>query len=423
VNTNTKILGAATAALLLAGGITAVHAATTSTTASCTSAPTVSNVTAGQRITIVWTVPKLPAVTKTVTVTATPTPDPTPTDPPVDTTPTPPASDTPTPTPSDTPSDTPTETPTTSAPVDSGPCPASTPNTPGGPDNAGGCFPGTGNTGIPAGTTLKRVPQDVTSATQAGGTNTGWTWDGNGIKVTAKGAVLANLDVSGGVSQEQDAMQITAVRFRCTNIDGGNFCGALGADSTMTDSEIGGGADGHTFINSQGFWVGGSSAHNVIRRVEIHHIVHGLHIDGGTTVEDSYIHDMPAGDKAGNDPGTAHTDGVFVSTGSNMVFRHDTFANAANNCELFVQDYDNTAEGVSNLSVLSSLFIPTNRNGQQSSFGAGIENKDIKGPATIHVRDNVFGKGFQVTPIEAPTGADVVNNKNTDGSPAAVDWR
>jgi hypothetical protein len=158
-------------------------------------------------------------------------------------------------------------------------------------------------------------------------------------------------------------------------------------------------------------------------RIEVHHIVHGLHIDGGTTLEDSYIHDMPAGDKAGNDPGTAHTDGVFVSTGGNMVFRHDTFANAANNCELFVQDYDNTAEGVSNLSVLGSLFIPTNRNGQQSSFGAGIENKDIKGPATIHVRDNVFGKGFQVTPIEAPTGADVANNKNTDGSPAAIDWR
>jgi hypothetical protein len=409
---------------LVAFGVPKAWAAVTATTASCTRSPVVTDTTAGSKITVVCTVPKPAPVTTTVTVpgpTVTVTATPSPTDTPTETASETP-SDTVTPDPTPTaPEPTPSEAATTAAP--SGPCPVATPLAPGGPDNAGGCYPGPGNTGIPAGTTLKRVPQDVTSAAQAGGGNTGWTWDGNGIKVTQVGAVLSNLDVAGGVSQEQDSMQVSRVRFRCTNIDGGNFCGALGANSTMTDSEIGGGVDGHTFINSQGFWVGGSTAKNVLTRLEVHHIVHGLHIDGGTTLEDSYIHDMPAGDKAGNDPGTAHTDGVFVSTGGNMIFRHDTFANAANNCELFVQDYDGTAEGVHDLAVLGSLFIPTNRNGQQSSFGAGIENKDIKGPATIHVRDNVFGKGFQVTPIEVPTGADVANNKFTDGSAAAIDWR
>lgn len=308
----------------------------------------------------------------------------------------------------------------------SGPCPSATLGAPGGPDGSGGCWPGAGNTGVPAGVKLKRVPQDVTSAAQAGGANSGWTYDSStgSLRITAAGATISGVDVRGGIdsSTAKSRMTVTDSRFRCSTIDDGNFCGALGDHSTMTDSEIGGGDNGTTFINSPGFWVGDSSAASTLRRVDIHHIVHGLHVDGGTTVVDSYIHDMPAGDRAGSDDGSAHTNCVFVSTGGNMAFRHSTFDKCGNNSGIFVQNYANTAEGIFNLTVEKSLFLSTNRNGQRSSYGVGIENKAIKGASSIHVRDNVFGQGWDVAPIEAPSGADVSGNTYVNGGGAPVVW-
>lgn len=319
-----------------------------------------------------------------------------------------------------------TATAPTVSPSGPGACASATPNLPDGPGPQGGCWPGAATTGIPAGVMLKRVPQDVTSAAQAGGANTGWTWDAaaGSIRITAAGATISAVDVSGGIvtSTIRPNMTVADTRIRCTAIDSGAFCGALGANSTMRDSEIGGGADGKTYINSQGFWVGDSSANNVISRVDIHHIVHGLHVDGGTTLEDSYIHDMPAGDHAGNDGGNGHSDGIFVSTGGHMTFRHNTFDQAANNCSIFVQDYDGTAEGIYDLTVRSSLFISTRRNGQASSFGVGIENKAITGADTIHVLDNVFSRGWEVAPIEAPVGSQVSGNSYVDGGAADIVW-
>src|SRR3954467_1078951 len=101
-----RALLAILAALLVSCGITAVvHAATTN--AACTASPVVSDTGTGQRITVVCTVPKPPAVTVTSTTTATVTV----TASPLETgTPPPTPSVTPTPTPTPTPSPTPTPT-------------------------------------------------------------------------------------------------------------------------------------------------------------------------------------------------------------------------------------------------------------------------------------------------------------------------
>jgi hypothetical protein len=75
-----------------------------------------------------------------------------------------------------------------------GACRSSTPNTPDGPDPWGGCFPGPLSTGVPVGTTLTRVPQDITSGP-------GWVWvvSDQIILVTGDNTILSNLNVTGGV--------------------------------------------------------------------------------------------------------------------------------------------------------------------------------------------------------------------------------
>ena len=54
-------------------------------------------------------------------------------------------------------------------------------------------YPDATNTGIPAGTVLKRVPQDVTSGP-------GWVWDSRGWLQASSGAVVKNLIVSGSIN-------------------------------------------------------------------------------------------------------------------------------------------------------------------------------------------------------------------------------
>jgi hypothetical protein len=101
-----------------------------------------------------WTSSCGPAPTSSGTPTATTT---SPTTPPVTTTApattTPPATTTSSP-PTTTPAATTTAPPTTTASTPPGLCPVAGANKPGAADPWGGCFPGPGNTGVPAGTTL-----------------------------------------------------------------------------------------------------------------------------------------------------------------------------------------------------------------------------------------------------------------------------
>ena len=54
-------------------------------------------------------------------------------------------------------------------------------------------YPDASNTGVPAGVSLRKVPQEVTSGT-------GWKWDSRGwLQVTADGAVVEDLVVDGTI--------------------------------------------------------------------------------------------------------------------------------------------------------------------------------------------------------------------------------
>jgi hypothetical protein len=246
----------------------------------------------------------------------------------------------------------------------------------------------------------------------------GWRSDSSGnIWVDAPDTTLDGLLVHGAVVSVQPGLSILRSRIECTGEN--DWCVTIAGRSTIVDTEIGGGADGRTYGHAIGIYTGGSGSGNIIRRVNIHHTIHGMRVDGGTVVEDCWIHDMPMGDDVRNlATGVVHrddhTNGIMSTAGSRTVLRHNRIE-SGNTATLFVQW--NGGERIGEFVVERNLFVNVDRNGQVASWGVGIENKGIDGPITV--RDNVFTNGWEVAPIMVPPGAAVTGN--TDGSGRPVD--
>lgn len=295
---------------------------------------------------------------------------------------------------------------TTTPPVSTTPATTPPPTTSPPPPPVG--FPDASNTGVPLGTVLTKVPSQATSGA-------GWTWNTGGWIQASNGATITNLDVAGSL-QGGTGLTVKNTLIRCTNEN--SFC-LTGSSLTVTDTSIGGGADGTTCQHAPAIWTAGTSTvPSLIQRVNMGYVVHGPHIDGDTLMVDSYVHDLPDGTSCAGHTGD-HTDGVFISTGQGITIRHDSFV-GGNTANLFVQDYGNTPEGVGNLLIENSLFTNNHyaANGD-SSFGVDIENKDIKGPITV--RNNTFKLlpcCWTIGPGQAPPGSVVTGNVNDDGSPA-----
>ncbi len=225
------------------------------------------------------------------------------------------------------------------------------------------------------------------------------------------GVTLSGLDIDGSLHSSVSGLTVLDTRIRCTGEQ--SWCVSLGSASTVRDSEIGGGRDGHTFGPAIGLLSGrynGTIAPNAIARVNIHHTLHGMRVDGDTTVQDSYIHDLPMGDAPFQD---AHTDAIMSTAGGNNVIRHNTLQ-GGNNCEVFVQ-WQEGNEPIGAYEVQDNQFLAVTRNGQQPTFGVCMEDRGIKGP--LSVIDNTFSRGWQVGPIESPPGTVVSANKYSDGAP------
>ena len=85
-----------------------------------------------------------------------------------------------------------------------------------------------------------------------------------------------------------------------------------GQGTVIEDSEF----DGQSSLSndsaiSGGGWTG--------RRLNIHHVIDGLKMSSGSTLEDSYIHDLFQG-------GGSHNDGIQIMQGSGIVIRHNRIA-------------------------------------------------------------------------------------------------
>jgi len=274
-------------------------------------------------------------------------------------------------------------------------------------------WPDASNTGVPAGTVLRRVGVDVTSGP-------GWHWDGGWVRVDTDGAVLDALDVPSQIyNPAGHSLTLTRSRVRAVGVGHNTASLALGPGSIVSDCEFGDAAAG--FSGGWGFGAAGSGPDSiVVERCNIHHVLHGCHIDGGVTLRDSWIHDLPMGDPVPPDSSTDdHTDGVFISTGWDIRIEGCRFS-SANNSGIFVQDYAHTAEGIGRLTINRNRFEAVTRNGQHSAWGVGVENKSIKG--AVVVTGNVVDRGpWTAGPVEVPAGAAVSGNVYPDGASADGD--
>jgi hypothetical protein len=279
-------------------------------------------------------------------------------------------------------------------------------------------FPDASNTGVPAGVVLKQVPAQVSSGA-------GWHWDGRAVVIDADHVTLNGLDITGPVSNQHDYLTVTNTRIRCVGEN--DWCITLGSNSTISDTEIGGGANGSTYLHAIGVYTGGPN--NLIQRVNIHHTIHGMRVDNGTTIRDSYIHDMPMGDPVrdlatGQTNTDDHTDAIMVTGAPTnelapIVLDHNRIE-SGNTANFFVQrDVTDTSKRIPNLLIQNNLFLNVHRNGQDSSFGIDIENKGIGG--TITITNNTFNKSsWTVGPIQAPASATTTGNTYTDGTPVTA---
>ncbi len=241
-----------------------------------------------------------PPVTTTTTTTRPPTT--TTTRPPTTTTTTTSATTTPTPTTTTTPPP-PTSSPTSSQGGTPAGC-ASRPSACGYPDAS--------NTGVPAGTTLVRVPEQVTSGP-------GWAWDPRGwISITGNGAVLDGILVNATIDvNTADNVTIRNSRI-VTGGEGFGISLRHAGSVTIAASEIAAPAGNRLMVGIKDIY--GDSASPTIRGNDISGTSTGVQVDQGL-IQDNYIHDL--GFISGD-----HVNGTTSNGGSQqLTIRHNTVFN------------------------------------------------------------------------------------------------
>jgi hypothetical protein len=245
--------------------------------------------------------------------------------------------------------------------------------------------------------------------------------------IDADNTSLDGLDIAGAVANDHDRLRVKNTRIRCANEN--DWCITMGGNSTISDSDIGGGADGRTYLHAILIYTGGPN--NVIDGVDLHHTVAGIRLDNGTTVRNSYIHDLNMGQPVVDlATGQTHTDyhsGGIMITGARpgnltpIRIEHNRFE-GGNTANLFVQrDVTDTSKRIGTLLIQNNVFLNVHQNDSDSSFGVDIENKGIRGPITI--RNNTFNKStWTVGPIRTPAGTTTSGNVYTDGTPVPVSY-
>lgn len=277
-------------------------------------------------------------------------------------------------------------------------------NEPDGPDPWGGCWPGPGNTGVPAGTVLKNVPQDVSSGP-------GWSWnaDAGAIYITGCNVLLSALNVNGdiylrnGNGTQSAATPCVTIRDSKINgfIDINDYClvrqcGPL----VMTDDEIAvpGSADRSSLGYSNWF----------VWRINSHGGHGTLACDGHCEVHDSWIHGFyleqafhyNAIGSNGDDAGPFIVDHNYLSCGDFWAENPDT--NGSAGCSSDLGLYGDFGP-IANVSISQNYFAPaihtgTFRDNYQPGYCINTNNpqigKSYPGATNEVVIDNVFARGY-----------------------------
>jgi hypothetical protein len=175
-------------------------------------------------------------------------------------------------------------------------------------------YPDATNTGVPAGTALKRVPQDVTSGP-------GWAWDSRGwFSVTTNNAVISGLDISGNL----DVNGFSGVTIKNTIVRVGSDDFGISARHTTNllvedTTVVGSSGVNRALVGFKDIY--GDDTGTVLQRLDISGVATGVQMDSGL-LRDSYIHDM--GYRSGD-----HTNGTTSNSGGDLLtIDHNTILNA-----------------------------------------------------------------------------------------------
>ncbi len=274
--------------------------------------------------------------------------------------------------------------PPTTASGGSGACPASVPNTAGGPDPWRGCFPGPGNTGVPANV----APVDVSgghilpSNPAIPADNTGWSVSGGVININTPNAVVDGVqDLHGVYLQNSNGGTImnSYIGDVNQNTTGGNLL-------VQNDTINGGGDSSFSPVNS-----GTGTSTIDVEGVNAYNGKDGIHCLGTCAVRNSWLHD-----NVSNDP-TAHQQGIYLNGGDNDVFTHNSIGCISETgCTANVAIL-NAGDDV-NITVSKNLLLesPPSLNGEETGYcaypgpNASSEGNKVSGIAWT---DNVFQKG------------------------------
>lgn len=290
---------------------------------------------------------------------------------------------------------------------------------------SGSGFPDVTNTGYaPTGQSLITVPGQLTSGA-------GWQWTtvyGQPcVNIMQDNVTLTGLDINGPIYNNWSQNPNNACsgllidRCRVRGTGEGNWVITLGGNSMIRDSEIGGAADGVTTTGGIGVLSGyyaGSVATNTILRCNIHHVEHGMRVDGNTIVQDSYLHDFIM------DEPSNHTDVIMSTAGTGMVFRHNTFECGVNNSGLFFQwQTGNVLMGT--VTIDDNYFQFLAKGGAVPSWGIAYENRGVANPAQTTITNNIFDTAFKTTwgsgAAHAPAGFVASGNKYADDTNVIIE--
>ena len=206
------------------------------------------------------------------------------------------------------------------------------------------------NTGVPAGTTLYRVPQDITGPTAQ--TGYGWSWNGSYI-VLGAGGLLTNVRLSGNdvsvegsnaTVQNSDFASVNAwsialrhvrnVTIKNNNMHGvGNVSGSNACDQAVVD--IYGDSDNVTIENNNVWWC--ADALN--------------NISNGGLIEQNYIHDLVYATSG------SHIEALHMQPGNGtlMTVRDNTFLNPQGQTAALIFSND-SGPAVTNVDIDHNLF-------------------------------------------------------------------
>jgi hypothetical protein len=192
------------------------------------------------------------------------------------------------------------------------------------------------NAAVTITTVVPEICKPATCGTAEGfpnGSNTGWFGAGvqesdltssGWISVETAGAVIDRLDIAGRIEIWADNVTIKRSRIRSADY----WPIRIFDDHTglvVEDVEIIGTSSCEAAITAGAY---------VARRLNVHDCTDGLRTGTGTTIEDSYIHDLIVA----ND---SHNDGIQHTDGSGAVIRHNTIClpNGANSAVIIQTDF------------------------------------------------------------------------------------